>query len=61
MLKPPAINVTGDALPTGPYGTPYLVFDSLRGKEMVSQLFEYQLVLRSRNEFGQPSHGYKGL
>lgn len=55
------IKLFGKALPKSPSGTSYLWFDSLCGHEKISELFEYQLIVKVRDEFNNPVHGYQGL
>ena len=55
------ITLTGDAIPVSPFGTPYLLFDALEGSESINELFQYHVIVRSQDEFGHPSHGYKNL
>lgn len=55
------IKLHGVALPLSDYGTSYFWFDSLTGVEKLNELFEYQLVVKVRDEFHQPAHGYAGL
>ncbi|WP_312967044.1 type VI secretion system Vgr family protein [Acinetobacter gerneri] len=55
------IKLFGKALPESEYGTPYFWFDSLSGSDKINELFEYQLVVKVRDEFHNPAHGYAGL
>ena len=55
------IKLFGEALPTSPYGMPYFWFDSLSGTEKINELFEYHLIVKVRDEFNNPVHGYRGL
>ena len=55
------IKLFGEALPESEYGTAYFWFDSLSGSEKINELFEYHLVVKVRDEFYQPAHGYQGL
>ena len=55
------ITIKGEALPTSMFGTPYFWFDSLTGVEKINELFEYQLIVKIRDEYGNPAHGYAGL
>lgn len=55
------IKLFGEALPTSPYGIPYFWFDSLSGTEKINELFEYHLIVKVRDEFNNPVHGYRGL
>ncbi|MDY6451613.1 hypothetical protein [Acinetobacter faecalis] len=55
------ITIKGEALPTSMFGTSYFWFDSLTGVEKINELFEYQLIVKIRDEYGHPAHGYAGL
>lgn len=55
------IQLFGEALPQSEFGTPYFWFDSLTGIEKINELFEYQLIVKVRDEHSRPVHGYKGL
>ncbi|MFW2072510.1 type VI secretion system Vgr family protein [Acinetobacter gerneri] len=55
------IKLFGKALPESEYGTSYFWFDSLSGTDKINELFEYQLVVKVRDEFHNPAHGYAGL
>ena len=55
------IKLHGEALPLSAYGTSYFWFDSLTGVEKLNELFEYQLVVKVRDEYHNPVHGYAGL
>ena len=55
------ISVHGDCLPRSPFGTDYMLVHSLSGTEQLNQLFEYQLTLRVRDEYGNPAGGFKGM
>ena len=55
------ITIKGEALPISMFGTPYFWFDSLTGVEKINELFEYQLIVKIRDEYGNPAHGYAGL
>ena len=55
------LKLFGAALPQSEYGTSFFWFDSLSGHEKINELFEYQLVVKVRDEFHQPAHGYQGL
>ncbi|WP_372403592.1 type VI secretion system Vgr family protein [Acinetobacter piscicola] len=55
------IKLFGEALPTSPYGTAFFWFDSLSGSEKINELFEYQLIVKVRDEYHNPAHGYRGL
>ncbi|EPF71086.1 type VI secretion system Vgr family protein [Acinetobacter rudis] len=55
------VKLFGVALPQSEYGTSFFWFDSLSGHEKINELFEYQLVVKVRDEFHQPAHGYQGL
>ncbi|EPF74530.1 type VI secretion system Vgr family protein [Acinetobacter rudis] len=55
------VKLFGAALPQSEYGTSFFWFDSLSGHEKINELFEYQLVVKVRDEFYQPAHGYQGL
>ena len=55
------ITIKGEALPTSMFGTPYFWFDSLTGVEKINELFEYQLIVKIRDEYSNPAHGYAGL
>lgn len=55
------IKLLGEKLPKSPYGTDYFWFDSLSGTEKINELFEYHLIVKVRNEYYQPAHGYRGL
>ncbi|MFC6053388.1 hypothetical protein A6M14_07440 [Acinetobacter sp. Ac_877] len=55
------ITIKGEALPVSMFGTPYFWFDSLTGVEKLNELFEYQLIVKIRDEYGNPAHGYMGL
>ncbi|MDY6449906.1 type VI secretion system Vgr family protein [Acinetobacter faecalis] len=55
------IQLFGESLPQSEYGTPYLWFDSLTGVEKINALFEYHLIVKVRDQFGNPAHGYEGL
>ena len=50
------ITIKGEALPTSMFGTPYFWFDSLTGVEKINELFEYQLIVKIRDEYGNPAH-----
>ena len=54
------ITIKGEALPLSMFGTPYFWFDSLTGTEQINELFEYQLIVKIRDEYGNPTHGYAG-
>lgn len=51
LFRPRTISVTGTQLPVSPIGLPYVVFDALRGTEAINELFEYELTLKSRDEY----------
>ncbi|WP_353174197.1 hypothetical protein [Acinetobacter rudis] len=36
-------------------------FNFLSGHEKINELFEYQLIVKVRDEFHQPAQGYQGL
>ena len=55
------LKLFGAALPQSEFGTSFFWFDSLSGHEKINELFEYQLVVKVRDEFHQPAHGYQGL
>ena len=55
------IKLFGQALPTSPYGTDFFWFDSLSGSEKINELFEYHLIVKVRDEYHNPAHGYRGL
>ena len=55
------ISVHGDCLPRSPFGTDYMLVHSLSGTEQLNQLFEYQLTLRVRDEYGNPTGGFAGM
>ncbi|QOW47036.1 MULTISPECIES: type VI secretion system Vgr family protein [Acinetobacter] len=55
------IKLFGEALPISPYGTAYFWFDSLSGTEKINELFEYHLIVKVRDEYHNPAHGYRGL
>ena len=55
------ITVEGERLPRSPFGTDYMLVHSLHGTEQLNQLFEYQMVLRVRDEYGNPAGGFKGM
>ena len=55
------LKLFGTALPQSEFGTSFFWFDSLSGHEKINELFEYQLVVKVRDEFHQPAHGYQGL
>ncbi|STY90984.1 type VI secretion system Vgr family protein [Moraxella bovis] len=48
-------------LPKSVSGTPYLWFDSLQGVESINGLFEYKLIVKAKDEHGNPAHGIEGL
>ena len=48
-------------MPLSAYGTSYFWFDSLTGVEKLNELFEYHLVVKVRDEYHNPVHGYSGL
>ncbi len=55
------IKLFGEALPESPYGTSFFWFDSLSGIEKINELFEYHLIVKVRDEYHNPAHGYRGL
>lgn len=55
------IKLFGEALPESEFGTSYFWFDSLSGQEKINELFEYHLIIKVRDEFHNPAHGYQGL
>ncbi|OUY08271.1 type VI secretion system Vgr family protein [Acinetobacter populi] len=55
------IQLYGTALPESDYGTPYFWFDTLSGHEKINALFEYQLIVKVRDQYFNPAHGYRGL
>ena len=55
------IKLFGEGLPISPYGTAFFWFDSLSGTEKINELFEYHLIVKVRDEFNNPVHGYRGL
>ncbi|OUY08933.1 type VI secretion system Vgr family protein [Acinetobacter populi] len=55
------IQLYGTALPESDYGTPYFWFDALSGHEKINALFEYQLIVKVRDQYLNPAHGYRGL
>ncbi len=55
------IKLFGEALPESPYGTAFFWFDSLSGIEKINELFEYHLIVKVRDEYHNPAHGYRGL
>ena len=46
-------------LPKSVSGTPYLWFDSLQGTECINGLFEYKLIVKAKDEHGNPAHGIR--
>lgn len=38
-----------------------MLVHSLSGAERMNDLFEYQLILRVRDEYGNPAGGFKGM
>ena len=59
--SPRTLSVHGDCLPRSPFGTDYMLVHSLSGTEQLNQLFEYQLTLRVRDEYGNPTGGFAGM
>ena len=55
------IELFGKSLPVSPFGTSYFWFDSISGTEKMNELFEYQLIVKVRDEYYNPVHGYQGL
>ena len=55
------ISIHGDCLPRSPFGIDYMLVHSLRGDERINAPFEYQLILRVRDEYGNPAGGFKGM
>lgn len=47
-----SIQISGDALPVSDYGTAFMQFKSATGREYINDLFEYDVFLRARDEYG---------
>ncbi len=46
------ISVSSPAFKTSEWGTPYFLFHSIKGSENLNELFEYQIIVRTQDEYG---------
>ena len=54
------IRLIGKSIPVSQFGDPYLWFESLNGHEAINQLFEYQLIVKTKDGYGNPAHSIPG-
>ena len=54
------IRLIGKGIPVSQFGDPYLWFESLSGHEAINQLFEYQLIVKTKDGYGNPAHSIQG-
>ena len=54
------IRLIGKAIPTSQFGDPYLWFESLNGHEAINELFEYQLIIKTKHPDGSGAHSLAG-
>ena len=54
------ISLHNKNLPKSEYGDAYLWFESLSGHEAINDLFEYQLIVHTKDAYGNPAHSIAG-
>ena len=54
------IRLIGKSIPVSQFGDPYLWFESLSGHEAINELFEYQLIVKTKHPDGSGAHSLAG-
>ena len=54
------IRLIGKSIPVSQFGDPYLWFESLSGHEAINELFEYQLIVKTKHPDGSGAHSLQG-
>lgn len=51
-FSPRTVLISSPSFPVSDFGTPFMLFKSLSGREALNELFEYTVLVRSQDEYG---------